>query len=138
MSDVLVEGLTCGACGVEVRPDTQFCFNCGGSLELAEAADGGPIAMPSIDPDPPAGAAAVTNISSRNSSPDPSEKMGSGTEPPRLETASSLRRKTRTMERKPIEIVWEPNRGANVVLIAATVLLCIFAAIVVGLALYYR
>jgi hypothetical protein len=42
------------------------------------------------------------------------------------------------MERKPREIVWEPAGGPNVVLIISTLLLVIFAAVVITLALYYR
>jgi hypothetical protein len=43
------------------------------------------------------------------------------------------------MERKPVEVVWErAGSGSNIMLIVATILLVLFSAAVIGLALYYQ
>ena len=146
MPDVVVEEHTCGACGAEVRADTQFCYNCGGSLGLdkADQADESdkqpdeavqdivqPIQMPMEPLDGTAEAIASTNGEVA--------AAVTVTGEPKLRSAASLRRKAKAMERKPMEIVWEPaENGTNVRFVAATVIFLIFTAFVVALALYFR
>lgn len=36
MAETLVEKRVCGECGVDVRPNTAFCYNCGKSVSLEE------------------------------------------------------------------------------------------------------
>ena len=134
MSDVLVQEKVCGACGVEVRADTQFCYNCGESLE-----EDAPIAAPEGGIEP----AVIPSITSKDGAADVSERNGDNTssadapDSP-MQSAASLRRRSRTATRKPVEVVWEPAGGTNITLIAATVLLVLFAGVMVILALYYR
>ncbi|MEP6848347.1 MAG: zinc ribbon domain-containing protein [Acidobacteriota bacterium] len=117
MSDVLVEDKTCGKCGAEVRSDTQFCYNCGESME-------------SIGVSSPA-----SSVSEKIDDANGSHQIG-GTQ---LRSAASLRRKGRDRERKPVEVFWEPAENrANLPLIIGTVLFVVFAAAVVFSALYYR
>ncbi|MEP7076273.1 MAG: zinc ribbon domain-containing protein [Acidobacteriota bacterium] len=117
MSDVLVEEKTCGKCGADVRSDTQFCYNCGESMD--------PVAVPSPV------SSVLEKIDDGNSS-----STAEGTP---LRSAASLRRKDRDRGRKPVEVFWEPAENrANLSLIIATVLFVIFTAAVVFSALYYR
>jgi hypothetical protein len=39
MAETLVEKRVCGECGVDVRPNTAFCYNCGKSISPSEAGD---------------------------------------------------------------------------------------------------
>lgn len=132
MSDVLVEEKICQACGVGVRTDTQFCYNCGATLdEEAAMATPDDRTKPDVIPD----------ITSKDSSPESSSLNSEGTansSSERLPSAASLRRRSRSIERKSVEVIWEPAGGVNVVLIIATILLVLFSAAVVVLALYYR
>ena len=117
MSDVLVEEKTCAKCGAEFRSDTQFCYNCGESME--------PVAIP-----PPA-SSVTEEIDDANGA--------STTERTQLRSAASLRRKGRDLRLKPVEVIWEPGEDmANLPLIIATVVFVIFAAGVILSALYYR
>jgi uncharacterized membrane protein YvbJ len=58
-----------------------------------------------------------------------------------MQSAATLRQRERGRkpERKTVEVVWEPAQNrANISLIAATVIVVIFAVIVISAALYYR
>jgi hypothetical protein len=140
MTDVLVEERTCAACGVGVRPESQYCYNCGASLDDLS----GTIERPIDHPDLAAGderPILMPSITSKDSSPVtrvPAGETAIEQDGRSYESASSLRRKTRTFERKPVEVIWEPATGPNVVLIIATVLLVLFSVAVIALALYYR
>jgi hypothetical protein len=141
MPEVLVDERTCAACGVGVRPESQYCYNCGEEIDGEVSGADRPIERPDLaaETEKPIlmptfeskDSAPVSRVS--NTADGAKEKAN---EP--LEPASSLRRRTRVMERKPLEIVWEPAGGPNVVLIISTILLVIFAAVVITLALYYR
>jgi hypothetical protein len=124
MPDVLVNERTCAACGVGVRPESQYCYNCGEEIDAAPDSER-PIERPDLaaDAEKPI---LMPTFASKEKSNEP------------LEPASALRRRTRIMELKPREIVWEPAGGPNVVLIISTLVLVIFAAVVIALALYYR
>lgn len=143
MSDVVVEERTCGTCGAAVRPDTQFCYNCGGSLSLDTSGqpDGQSdkavedVVQPIQMPMEPLDGYAEGLVSTNGETATPATVAGE----PKLRSAASLRRRAKASERKPVEIVWEPaENGANARFIAATVIFLIFAAFVVALALYFR
>ena len=139
MPDVLVDERTCAACGVGVHPESQYCYNCGEELDV-RSDSGRPIERPDLAAETerpilmPTFASKDSAPVSRLSNADGAKEKSNE----QLEPASSLRRRTRVMERKPREIVWEPAGGPNVVLIISTLLLVIFAAVVIALALYYR
>jgi len=139
MPDVLVNERTCAACGVGVRPESQYCYNCGEEIDAAPDSER-PIERPDLaaDAEKPI---LMPTFASKDSAPVSRVNTVDGAkeksnEP--LEPASALRRRTRIMELKPREIVWEPAGGPNVVLIISTLVLVIFAAVVIALALYYR
>ena len=140
MPDVLVDERTCAACGVGVHPESQYCYNCGEELHVLPSADR-PIERPDLAAEterpilmPTFASKDSAPVSRLSSTADGAKEKSNES----LEPASSLRRRTRVMERKPRGIVWEPAGGPNVVLIVSTLLLVIFAAVVIALALYYR
>jgi hypothetical protein len=144
MPDVRVDEQICSACGVGVRPDTQYCYNCGESLETRNrdvACDASSVQSENGS-DEAAKPVLIPNITSKDSVPESGRNRETTTtsaasQP--LQSASSLRRGTRGMERKPVEVVWErAGSGSNIMLIVATILLVLFSAAVIGLALYYQ
>ncbi|HTK38647.1 MAG TPA: zinc ribbon domain-containing protein, partial [Pyrinomonadaceae bacterium] len=112
MSQVETQQPVCAKCGVEVRPNTDFCYNCGASVtDEAES--------PAAN-----GAGIVSNKES-------SEKYKNGSLPsgnekgntdglsarledrrppsPKYESAAGLRRRSKAPARKPVEVTWEPE-----------------------------
>jgi len=83
---------TCGNCGLEVRPDTQFCYNCGKSVAVATAEPGSE-AKKSLEDLEKALAAEFPAVSESRS---------------KLESAAAERRRARKGLRKPVVVVWEP------------------------------
>ena len=136
MSDVLVEERTCDKCGAEARHDTQFCYNCGESLEPA-AIPPPNVSTPNIEKPKDVAASAMNAGSPMDTN---GENASAAVEQnPKLTSAASLRRKGRVLERKSVEVFWEPAENrANLPLVIATIIFVIFTTVAVILALYYR
>jgi uncharacterized Zn finger protein (UPF0148 family) len=101
----------CPKCGAEVRDGSVFCYNCGGRV-------------------------AGDEIIADSSSVPVKRKT---TPAPGLRSARDLRRRERTIDRKPTTIVWEPvAEGPDHALIVATVLVIAFTIVVIGLVFYLR
>ncbi len=111
MSEVAVEIPTCETCGADIRGDSLFCYSCGSSLS--------PTAEPAVD-------ATVEKPEAEI------EKR------PPLTSAASLRRKRRTVSRRPVQISWEPPDGSPTAFFVAAIALTIGAAILLVLAMYLR
>jgi hypothetical protein len=115
---------TCAACGADVRPESLFCYNCGESL----------------------GAMASTTESVVEEKVNNAIEIGNGAsnaalikEGPGLRSAATVRKQGRSFQRGPIKIKWEPAEPpSDLLLIATTVGIFIFALLVVGLALYFK
>ena len=116
-SETTIETHKCAKCGAEVRPDTQFCYNCGGSVtadnEVSENGNAGP---------------GVPEVLQNTSVPAPG-----------LRSARDIRRRERSFERKPKEVVWEPElKGPDVRLIVVAAIALVFTIAVIVLASYLR
>jgi len=113
MAEAISNPTVCPKCGSDVRPDSAFCYNCGGS-----------VAVESSDP-------------VKEDTPRIEEKI---TQPaPGLRSARDLRRRERPTERELKRIKWEPaGTASDVQLIAVTVAIMIFTIVVIALAFYLR
>ena len=113
MAETISKTTVCPKCGADIRPGSQFCYNCGGRV-AAEISE--PI---------------------KDDKPKAEEKV---TQPaPGLRSAKDLRRRERPAERELRRIKWEPAAdGSNVQLIVVTAAILIFTVIVVALAFYLR
>jgi hypothetical protein len=112
--DAEVKTLECAKCGADVRPDSQFCYNCGGPVAAEDA-------MPE-----------------NGTPPKVDEKIERSTLPaPGLRSARDIRRE-RSFKRKPREIVWEPiaDSGREGILLLITGAIVLFTVIVIFLAFY--
>ena len=115
LSEIVVKPVRCPKCDAEIRDGSAFCYNCGGRVAVDNVADEVPISSTSV----------------------PEET--SSKPAPGLRTARDIRRRERTVDRKPKEVVWEPAAaGPDLQLILATVGIIIFTVIVVLLVLYLR
>ena len=107
----------CGKCGADVRPGSLFCYSCGSEL---------------AGPKPVESAHA-------NAAPNGDGKKRPGAESPQLRTAASIKRSRQIGKRRQVEIVWEAAAdGPSPLLIGATAVIVLFAAVVIFLALYLR
>ena len=116
LSETVVEKAECPKCGADVRPDTQFCYNCGGPV------------VEEIKSDAP-----VTNGATISETVD--EKKPA----PGLRSAREIKRRERVFERRTKEVVWEPvltTPNTQLIVVAAIVIL--FTVAVIILAFYLR
>jgi hypothetical protein len=112
----------CEACGVEARPDTLFCYNCGESLERNDAA---PQLKPVDRPE-------ITSNGSPKAAPEIKEGPG-------LPSAASIQKQSKSFRNKPIQITWEPiEDSSDGLLIAVSVGLFIIAMLIVGIVVYFK
>ena len=141
-----VKNQVCSACGSDVRPDALFCYNCGGSVapevvvalkdkkavsdawfreNIGEGKNGdnsAPIER--------------TTVVETSDNPIPKPNLP---EEPKLKSAAAMRRKSKNLQPKRVEIIWEEYENApNVWFILAAIFLTLFAAGILYLALRLR
>ena len=109
----------CVNCGADVRPDTQYCYSCGRSVTKIENAKEVPVRTEPIQNESLAELEKAL-AASRTAEVTKERSM----------SASVERKRARSVNRKPLEIVWEPA-GPNIVYFIAVALLFILAVIIV-------
>ena len=113
MSKTVTEKSTCPKCEAEIRPESAFCYNCGGRVTTDETAE--PVAE-------------GQKIEERETQPAPG-----------MRSARDIRRRERVFDRGPRKVKWEPQaEKLDIQLIITTVVILAFSAIVIVLALYLR
>lgn len=152
MAETLVENRICNACGVEVRKGALFCYNCGSSVapeipapdnhdsvsdawfredivaEKSVAADSEKVEKPTE---------AKTEVLDAADIP---AKKPDILEETKLQSAASLRRKSRPLQKIKIEeVVWEePENAPNGWFILVALVLTLFAVGIFWLAIYMK
>jgi len=112
LPETAVKTARCPKCDAEVRDGSVFCYNCGGRVANDEE-----VAPPDETP------SAVA---------EPASKPAPG-----LRTARDIRRRERTVDRKPKEVVWETvNDGPDLQLIVVTAGIIVFTIVVILLVRY--
>src|SRR5215203_606625 len=113
MAETLVKNRVCGACGVEVRSGTFFCYNCGSSVtgDAASSDRNGKndergktdnvLSPENISADE------KTPVVENNKTGEQNNGEVIAGEKPKLKSAASMREKPKTIQRKRIEVVWE-------------------------------
>lgn len=134
MAETSVKNKICRHCGADVRANSLFCYHCGGSLapEIAlkdapeiAAAHNGDAAKPTTK----------LKLGEPADVPVPKPMI----EEPKLKSAATMRRQTKTAAPKRIEVIWEEHENApNGWFILAAVLLTLFALGVFYLAIYLK
>jgi hypothetical protein len=122
MPEIEVQEPVCGKCGVEVRPDTAFCYNCGASItgESKAVSNGQNVSAPVSN-------GASARVEDRRP------------EPPKYESAAGLRKRSKRETRKPVEVTWEPEtESPNLTFVIASVCLLVLAIILIIAAMYLK
>ncbi|MEP6944425.1 MAG: zinc ribbon domain-containing protein [Acidobacteriota bacterium] len=126
MAEPKLEREVCVNCGAEVRPDTQFCYSCGKSVSKKDAARAEVVPAQTESSE---SLAALERALAVSRTEDAVKT--------KLDTAAVERKRARSGNRKPLEIVWEPL-GPSIVYFIAVAVLFILAAIVVFVSLASR
>jgi hypothetical protein len=116
MAEEIVEKPVCGNCGADVRPDTQFCYNCGKSVS-----EGGNESLADLEK-----ALAASRVNAGDSKA-------------KLELAAAERRRARITSRKPPEVVWEaPTDGSNRLYFLIALMIFVLAVGIVLLTVFFK
>ncbi len=146
MAETTVENLICQACGADVRPSALFCYHCGGSV-AAEV-------VVALEDKKAVGNAQFREVVSEEKNGDKSERIKKTIvekiedrpilkpnlpEEPKLKSAATMRRKSKSFQPKRVEIIWEEHENApNGWFIAAAIFLTLFAAGILYLAMLLK
>ncbi|MDQ3042391.1 MAG: zinc ribbon domain-containing protein [Acidobacteriota bacterium] len=146
MAETTVENLICQACGADVRPNALFCYHCGGSV-AAEV-------VVALKDKKAVGNAQFRDVISEEKNGDKSERIKKTiveqiedqpilkpnvVEEPKLKSAATMRRRSKSFQPKRVEIIWEEHENApNGWFIAAAIFLTLFAAGILYLAMLLK
>jgi len=122
MPKTAVEETVCDICGVEVRDESLFCYNCGGSVSILESIAPDPIPVPS-EP-----IVARDKKPTNGSTFDPAKRLAD-----RIES-----RKVRASNRQPVEVVWEPRTGFSLPFVITSLVFVLITIVVILAAFYLR
>ena len=127
MPEAIIEKEVCAKCGVDVREDTQFCYNCGGPVaadpgtDSPVAPESGTDATTTNGEETPASdetQAALDDLAEKLRAPDADDAP----EGDKLAIAAAARKKARVTKRQTKKVRWEPREddlSAGLVLMAA-------------------
>lgn len=153
MAEITVEKKICPTCGVDVRPQALFCYNCGGAVKkvnsvpekkngagkitdapVVEQVDKNFVEQRKIVETTVENQTKETELKERASA-----KSSNIQEEAKLKSAAAMRRKAKSFQKQEIEVVWEePENDSGVKLLLVGALLTIFAAVVVLWALIMK
>jgi len=145
MAETLVENKICHACGSEVRRNALFCYQCGGSVEpeiiaLKDKESVGDARFRENVGEEKNGdnSALIEKTFAEETADNPAPKPNLPEEP-KLKSAAAMRRKSKSLQPKRVEIIWEEHANApNGWFILAAIFLTLFAAGILYLALFLR
>ncbi|MCY7376563.1 MAG: zinc ribbon domain-containing protein [Pyrinomonadaceae bacterium] len=138
MAETSVTNQICQTCGADVRENSLFCYNCGGSVA--------PDVVMSLRDSPKNAALKNGDAPKQTTKLKLEEKPADAPIPkpaiqaePELKSAASMRRKSKLVQPKRIEVIWEEHENApNGWFILAAILLTLFAVAVFYLAIYLK
>lgn len=126
MDTTIVEKENCAACGVEVRENTQFCYNCGAPVNASGAA----CVVESADELSPESKAALDDLS---------EKLSSGSDAEKMAKAASERKQARVSRKRSAEFRWDhDNSEGGRFAILVSILIALFTAAAVYYTVFWR
>jgi hypothetical protein len=115
----------CEICGVGVRPDSAFCYNCGGNVKADE---------PAATESPVANAGDEMEIAVHESN----GNVAAEDAPVRIKNRDRKRnvRSRAVSERKPMKMSWEPRTGNSLSFIVGSIVIVVLA-LTLFIAAYY-
>lgn len=145
MAGTVVKKEVCRSCGVEVRETSSFCYACGETILAETEPDIVRVDMQilsgngSLDREAPSIEIEATQVSE-----EPAAEVISGNalqaneDKTKIRSAASFRRKAKAYNRKPVEIAWVQREGSPRAFIIVSIVLIVFAAVLLALALYLK
>lgn len=147
MAEQVLEDKKCLECGENHRPGALFCYNCGS--EVKEELNGneklpndeyktGPLKnLEAIEK--PVGIPLETAKPSKEEKINNREKRVAVERETNLKTAASLRKRKKPEEKKQVEVVWDvPERSSHTWFVLVSLILVLFALIMLMAMLYWR
>ncbi len=134
MAETSVKNEICRHCGANVRPNSEFCYNCGGQLAAETNLRNVPETIESVNGDAvkPTAKLEIENAAKPPLSVTTAEES-------KLKSAASMRRKSKIYQPKRVEVIWEEHENApNGWFILAAIVLTLFAVGVFYLAAYLK
>ena len=137
MAETTLDKAVCEECGADVREGTQFCYKCGHSLVAEEKEEAPHVTADTngAEPEEMSGEAraALDELADRLNEEDAEESD-------KLAAAAAERKKARVRPaRKKRQMVWEPvDEGPGMLFVAITLLICLLAAAIVLLTVYWK
>jgi predicted amidophosphoribosyltransferase len=135
MAEATLEKAICDNCGVDVRENTQFCYNCGKSVvgDVDEAqhttADSNGTGEPEMSED---ARSALDDLALKLKAEDKDNAE-------LLAQAAAERKKARVKPRRKNEVVWESvEDGSDRIFILTTLLICTIAAAIVFIMVFWK
>ncbi len=156
MAETFVKNRICVACGADVRDNAAFCYNCGGAVAAEIPGDnngGKKSAGDNLLKENTAEVFENTHdfFQVKEAADEFNEKVlleenaemavakAETNAQTKLQSAAAMRKKPKVVKAKQIEIVWEEHENVpNVWFVLAAVILTLFAAGILYLALYLR
>ncbi|MCU1290287.1 MAG: hypothetical protein JWN60_2516 [Acidobacteria bacterium] len=153
MAEIIVENQVCKTCGVNVRPQALFCYNCGSAISPNSSENGGKNGKSRIKDELFSGKqqrevvekTPVPDAIDETQKPVSIEKAGSAEKKPdlikdaKLKSAASLRNKAKSFQKKEIEIVWEePEEKSGAAFALVALVIMVFAIVIVFLAIQLK
>jgi hypothetical protein len=165
MAENVIEKVACTSCGTEVREGSSFCYSCGepvsGKPTKAKSKrsrkgskNGRPVKETNrLDAEEPQQAieqetqlveqpaetlAEPIAVEEPVIEDKPAVEESVVEDRPKLRSAASMRRRTRTFERKPVEVMWVEREKPSWVFIIVSLVIVGFAVMLLALALYLK
>ena len=156
MAETTVENQVCSACGADVRKDALFCYYCGNAVTseipvakndknvtvgntqfqenvFTENENGAESGQKEIKPKREPGETVVEKTAAK---PIVESSLNEET---KLKSAAAMRQKSKSIQPKRVEVIWEEHENTpNVWFIAVTIFLTILAAVILFLAMRLR
>jgi len=136
MAETALEKETCRSCGVDVREDTAFCYNCGKPV----APQTKEVPLMASEPN---GTAEDSAVEKPGSDLQKDLERMFGTEKissqDRLAVAAAERKKARIFQQKPRQLVWiSADETSNRVYMLITLLITVIAGAIVYITVYLK
>ena len=164
MAENVIEKAACTSCGTEVREGSSFCYSCGEPVSgkplkakskrsrkgskngrsvketnrLAEEPEKAIVQETQVDEQPVENHAEPIAVEEPVIEDKHALAESVVEDSSRLRSAASMRRRTRTFERKPVEIMWVEREKPSLTFIIVSLIIVGFAAVLLALALYLK
>ncbi len=137
MAKTAVKKSVCGSCGIAVRKGALFCFSCGEpvskkpAVEINDTVQYNGRVVEDADPTVPLPAEPIQIEKTAEPEPDVVDSTN-------LRSAASIRRGAKAFNRKPVEVVWVERERSPTVFIIVSIVLVVFTAVLLALAIYLK